>query len=92
MRVSTTYIRKICLRNDYKKVYGVMKIIFLDVDGVLNSLNDGNSIRLRTDLHLKLLKKIVDATGIKIIQSSSWRIGPIKGRDNLLKLLRDFGL
>ena len=69
-----------------------MKIIFLDVDGVLNSLQDGNSVRLRTDSHLKLLKQIVDATGAKIVLSSSWRIGPTKARNNLLKRLEEYGL
>ena len=29
-----------------------IKVIFLDVDGVLNSKQDGNSLLLRTDLHL----------------------------------------
>ena len=33
-----------------------MKVIFLDVDGVLNSAQDGYSIRLKTDSHLKLLQ------------------------------------
>ena len=69
-----------------------MKIIFLDVDGVLNSLQDGNSVRLRTDSHLKLLKQIVDATGAKIVLSSSWRIGHTKARNNLLKRLEEYGL
>lgn len=69
-----------------------MKIIFLDVDGVLNSLQDGNSVRLRTDSHLKLLKQIVDATGVKFVLSSSWRIGPTKARNNLLKRLEEYGL
>ena len=69
-----------------------MKIIFLDVDGVLNSLQDGNSIRLCTDLHLKLLKQIVNTTGAKIVLSSSWRIGPIKAKNNLLRRLGEHGL
>ena len=34
-----------------------MKVIFLDVDGVLNSAQDGYSIRLKTDSHLKLLQE-----------------------------------
>ena len=69
-----------------------MKIIFLDVDGVLNSLQDGSFVRLRTDSHLKLLKQIVDVTGAKIVLSSSWRIGPTKARNNLLKRLEEYGL
>ena len=50
-----------------------MKVIFLDVDGVLNSdkslmLDDA----LEDDLILKL-KTLVDKTGAKIILSSAWR-------------------
>ena len=50
-----------------------LKVIFLDVDGVLNSKQDGNSIKLRTDSHFRLLQEIVKATGAKIVLSSSWR-------------------
>ena len=54
-----------------------MKIIFLDIDGVLNSAqydrqrtaSDGNIDKTR----LELLKVLVDETGAKIVLSSSWR-------------------
>ena len=69
-----------------------MKVIFLDVDGVLNSSQDGNSIRLRTDSHLKLLQRIVRVTGAKIVLSSSWRNGPAKVLNNLHKRLEEYGL
>lgn len=56
-----------------------MKVIFLDIDGVLNSQhyfetrNDSkNDI---DDSKLPLLKQIVDSTGAKIVLSSSWRYG-----------------
>lgn len=64
-----------------------MKIIFLDVDGVLNSEDDlmihrkKNSIKgcilyaEVEDRPLKLLKEIVKKTSAKIVVSSSWRIG-----------------
>lgn len=52
-----------------------MKIIFLDVDGVLNSAKDFYSIELENDKHFDLLKELVDKTGAKIVLSSSWRIG-----------------
>ena len=53
------------------------KIIFLDIDGVLNSrvydrertLNDGNIDPTR----LPLLREIVERTEAKIVLSSSWR-------------------
>ena len=54
-----------------------MKVIFLDIDGVLNSYiydrerleNDGNIDRTR----LVILKELVDKTDAKIVLSSSWR-------------------
>lgn len=64
-----------------------MKIIFLDVDGVLNSEDDLMIYREKNvitgcimyaeveDRPLKLLKEIVDKTSANIVVSSSWRIG-----------------
>lgn len=49
-----------------------MKIIFLDVDGVLNSIEDRFSWTIETDKHLEILKYIVDKTNAKIVVSSSW--------------------
>lgn len=70
-----------------------MKYIFLDVDGVLNSEQDGFSVDLETDRPFQLLKNIVDTTGAKIILSSSWRIGLRNGRNNvLIERLAEFGL
>ncbi len=53
------------------------KIVFLDIDGVLNSKrydrtrgeNDGNIDESR----MPLLKQIIDETGAEIVLSSSWR-------------------
>lgn len=57
------------------------KIIFLDIDGVLNSAEYYQSLK---DIHgydkdidiekVKLLKEIVDATGAEIVLSSTWRM------------------
>ena len=70
-----------------------MKYVFLDVDGVLNSEQDRFSIDLETDEHLHHLKNIIDATGAKIILSSSWRMGLCDGRNQVLvKRLAEFGL
>lgn len=64
-----------------------MKVIFLDVDGVLNSENELMIHRKKNgikgcilyaeveDRPLKLLKEIVEKTSAKIVVSSSWRIG-----------------
>ena len=54
------------------------KIIFLDIDGVLN---DGFTILgtgkdFPTKDHLDCLKQIVDATNAEIVLSSSWRYYP----------------
>ena len=59
-----------------------MKVIFLDVDGVLNSDEYFDKIRKlgiqgierEVDIEkIKLLKKAIDKTGAKVVLSSSWR-------------------
>lgn len=55
-----------------------MKIIFLDIDGVLNCRTSrsrcGKYIGIDTDKLLRL-KKIVDSTGAKIVLVSTWKYG-----------------
>lgn len=55
-----------------------LKIIFADVDGVLNCEDTldrcGYYIGIE-DAKVKQLKKIVDATDAKIVLSSTWRLG-----------------
>lgn len=64
-----------------------MKVIFLDIDGVLNSM-DWYKRRTRVKAEtwkeynvqefdpeaVKLLKRIIDETGAKIVLSSTWRL------------------
>lgn len=55
-----------------------MKVVFLDIDGVLNSRAYNARRDLRTqgnidETRLPLVKRIVDATGAKIVLSSTWR-------------------
>lgn len=50
----------------------IYKVIFLDVDGVLNPEDYTAEIRVLED-KVMLLKQIVEATGAKIVLSSSWR-------------------
>lgn len=56
-----------------------MKVIFLDVDGVLN--NDFTTTRTKQgaefvdDYLIERLKRLIDATGATVIMSSSWRYG-----------------
>lgn len=55
-----------------------MKVIFLDIDGVLNNMNTRETFEdfiFVSDDKILLLKQIVDATGAKIVLSSSWRAG-----------------
>ena len=55
-----------------------MKIIFLDVDGVLNTTSTKEIFEEYTfveDEKVQLLKQLVTRTGAKIVLSSSWRYG-----------------
>jgi len=60
-----------------------MKLIFLDIDGVLNS--HGNP-KIEHDKVL-LLNEIVKETGAKVVITSTWRIG--QSIDTLQKTLND---
>lgn len=89
-------------------VYGVlmMKIIFLDIDGVLNSddylekVEDCDGYTEINSEKVKLLKEIVDRTGAEIVLSSTWRnLSNIPGSKEihpqytyLVESLEEFGL
>lgn len=49
-----------------------MKVLFLDVDGVLNTYKTGGLYTLNKK-KLKLLQEIVEKTQCKIVLSSTWR-------------------
>ena len=67
------------------------KVIFLDVDGVLNSNRTlYEEISLEDDL-ISNLKELVDKTGAKIILSSSWRLST-EAVATLMDKLDKFGL
>lgn len=58
-----------------------IKVIFLDVDGVLNSYDwrlknrdKGKEIKCLDEEAIKVLSKIVKSSGAKIVLSSSWRV------------------
>ena len=53
-----------------------MKVLFLDVDGVLNNelLLENHGWEAIGETKLDLLKDIIDATNAKIVLSSTWRI------------------
>lgn len=67
-KIQTTLIEKeYLIENRLQKI----RIIFLDIDGVLN---DSNQYDYLYKSHLDLLKKLVDSLeDVKIIVSSSWR-------------------
>lgn len=74
-----------------------MKVIFLDVDGVLNSeeyvkkaIESGiNGIESEIDIEtVKLLKYIIIETGANIVLTSSWRY--TKNGGDLVKLLNKY--
>jgi hypothetical protein len=57
-----------------------MKIIFLDIDGVLNCEKTPNPRKFPYIVDRKLLarlKKLLDRTGAKVVLSSSWRCDPV---------------
>ncbi len=80
-----------------------MNIIFLDVDGVINSVN--NLIREYNETHkphsgysypfdancLANLKKLVIETNSSLVISSTWRLSQ-KGRNKLLQELKKYDL
>ena len=60
-----------------------MKIIFLDVDGVLSSFGERGLCGLRLDMFAGVVKK----TGAKVILSSTWRLPHC--RDQRMRLQRE---
>jgi hypothetical protein len=57
-----------------------MKVIFLDIDGVLNCKKTPNPRKLPYVVDKRLLarlKKLLARTGAKVVLSSSWRIDPV---------------
>lgn len=53
-----------------------MKVLFLDVDGVLNTHNNGGLYTLNKT-RIRRLAQVVSTTGCKIVLSSTWRKDPI---------------
>ena len=56
-----------------------MKVIFLDIDGVLNCKNTPNPRKFPYIVDPKLLKRfkrLLQCTGAKVVLSSTWRYDP----------------
>lgn len=66
-----------------------MKVIFLDIDGVLNVFNDGSDAlgHLFNIDYVNNLKKLVEVTQAKIVVSSNWKHLLVKINDE-----RGYGL
>ena len=62
------------------------KVLFLDVDGVLNNYRTGNIFTI-TKSKLRLLQQIVERTGCEIVLSSTWRLNVMGELDVLKKKL-----
>ena len=57
-----------------------MRVIFLDIDGVLNNSETPNPRRFPYVVDTRLLArfcKLVRSTGARVVLSSSWRVDPI---------------
>ena len=76
-----------------------MKVIFLDVDGVLNSdeyikgtiKSNIQGIEKHDDVEkIKLLRQAIDQTNAKVVLTSSWRL--TKMAQELIKLLITYGI
>ena len=71
---------------------GEMKVLFLDIDGVVNCAKTvqryGGVIGIDPYMAL-LVGRIVEATGAKIVLSSSWRHWP-QGREEIRKRVMPF--
>jgi len=71
-----------------------MKLLFLDVDGVLNNLDVLSRCRSSDPLgdeHLRLLKTLVAATDCQIVLSSTWRLFP-ESRGSLKVAFEEHGI
>lgn len=79
------------------------KIIFLDIDGVLNCASTISRIGIHPfvdEEKIKLLKTIIDSTGASVVLSSSWRYGAFTTADEierlflieLVRIFREHGL
>lgn len=78
-----------------------MKVVFLDIDGVMNSTEEmialynqyGSSINntLPSSAKCKLLKQLVDETGARLVLSSSWRLS-LNAIQKLIDLFEPYNL
>lgn len=65
-----------------------MKVIFLDVDGVLDIFNTEQYMQVLLKDAVQRLKRIVDETDAKIVVASNWRYGCDRYKDRIKDLKR----
>ena len=79
-----------------------MKVIFLDIDGVMNCQEEmlellkqnpknRSDVTLPSPAKCELLKKLVEATDAKIVLSSSWRLS-LSAIQNIIDVFRPYAL
>jgi len=77
-RMAALKAERLALRNLEKS--HAMKVIFLDIDGVLNSKETPNPRKfpyIVDDCLLKRLLKLCERTGAQVVMSSTWRYDPV---------------
>lgn len=67
-----------------------VRIIFLDIDGVLNNYLEREGHRQLSDRCVGLLNRLTDETGAKIVLSSTWRLG--KSLEEIQVMAKDLGI
>ncbi|MBB2964929.1 HAD domain-containing protein [Methylobacterium sp. R2-1] len=71
-------------------------VLFLDIDGVLNSRECWASLRGQRHkidrAKVALLNEVIAATGCRLVVSSTWRKGIGQGKGGCRHILRDYGL
>jgi hypothetical protein len=77
-----------------KEVDQAMKVLFLDIDGVLNSSHFLEDLKSGQDAicpdMVAQINKVTDATSCKIVISSTWRL--YWDLEDLIQILRKYGL
>ena len=68
------------------KIFPFYKVIFLDIDGVLNEKGDEYAKGVKIDMNMvKRLGRIVEETDADVVLSSSWKQGYNRFVENGLK-------
>jgi len=67
-----------------------MKVLFLDIDGVLNcQTTPGSTFRKLSPVLIERLDRVLDATNAQVVLSSTWRFA---GVESVQKTLREAGM